>query len=482
MKGYKLGIVAILFGGMCLLSACGNTEKNVNEAASVQTVVPIEVPAETLAPEPTPEPTPTPIPTPTPFPEYDINLMMVGDNLMHMGIVNTGKQEDGSYNYDFLFDGISSFLDKAEIKMINQETILGGNALGFSGYPRFNSPTEVGDAIAKAGFNVVLHSSNHTADKKLQGILNCVEFWKQYPQVLAAGIHGDSERDSMEIEEDITDDSDKTDEAVLKKEEESPKDSVVISVMRTEASAEGTLEIVEIPVLEVEGIRFAILNYAYAPNMASFPKEYEGHMDMLCDYDEKTRLIDFTTLHEDVLTDIAAAEELADFVIVCPHWGTEYTTKPSKYQQKFVLQMTEAGADIILGTHPHVVQPVEWVEAENGNKALCYYSLGNYVSTQKQALCMLEAMAWITIHVDEEGAYIVQEETGVLPMVCHYNAMPVRMESVYLLEEYTEEQAASHGIKAYGGVDLRLSDLSEWTTEVFEGWVLTADQILQASQ
>lgn len=449
MKGFRVVYVMVLLCGMCMLGACGDSSQGLNQAANVQTVAPVAVPAETLAPVLTPKPTATPVPTPTPFPEYDINLMMVGDNLMHMGIIRTGKQEDGSYNYDFLFDEIDIFLQEAEIKMINQETILGGNEFGFSGYPYFNSPTEVGDAIAKAGFNVVLHSSNHTADKKLQGILNCVEFWEQYPDVLAAGIYGEPDEDTAK---------------------------------NVEASAESEVEAKEIPILEIEDITFAILNYAYAPNMASFPKEYEGHMDMLCDYDENTRLIDFTSLHGDVLTDIAAADAVADFVIVCPHWGTEYTTKPSKYQEKFALQMTEAGADIILGTHPHVVQPVKWVEAENGNKALCYYSLGNYVSTQKKALCMLEAMAWITIHVDEGGAYIVQENTGVLPMVCHYNAMPVRMESVYLLEDYTEEQAASHGIKAYGGVDLRLSDLSEWTTEVFEGWILTADQILQANQ
>ena len=385
-------------------------------------------------PNPTPEPTATPLPTPTPFPEYDINLMMVGDNLMHMGIVNTGKQTDGSYNYDFLFEGIREFLGEAEIKMINQETILGGNELGFSGYPAFNSPTQVGDAIAEAGFNVVLHSSNHTADQKKQGILNCVEFWEQYPELLVVGIHGEEEESQ------------------------------------------------EIPILEIEGITFAILNYTYAPNMESFPKEYEGYMDILCDYDAGSRLIDFTSLREEVLTDIAAAEEAADFVIVCPHWGTEYTTTPSAYQKKFALQMTEAGADIIIGTHPHVVQPVEWIEAENGNQALCYYSLGNYVSTQKNALSMLEAMAWITIHVTEDGAYLKEEDTGVIPLVCHYNAMPVRMDNVYLLEEYTEEQAANHGIKTYGGVNLRLSDLQNWSDEIFENWVLSAEQVLPVSQ
>lgn len=417
-----------------VLVACGKKEEGIDVPGAVEVIV-----APIATPEPTPEATATPVPTPTPFPEYDINLMMVGDNLMHMGIVTTGKQEDGSYNYDFLFEGIEDFLAEAEVKMINQETILGGNQLGFSGYPHFNSPTEVGDAIVDAGFNVVLHSSNHTADKGLKGILNCVDFWQKYPEVLVAGIDG----------KDTVSEGDSTD---------------------------------EIQILEMEGVTFAILNYAYAPNMGSFPKEYEGHMDMLCDYDEKSRLIDFTTLREEVLVEIAEADKLADFVVVCPHWGTEYTTTPSKYQEKFARQMTEAGADIIIGTHPHVVQPVEWVEAENGNQSLCYYSLGNYVSTQKQALCMLEAMAWVTIHVDENGPSIDAEQTGVLPLVCHYNAMPVRMERVYLLEDYTEEQAASHGIKAYGGVDLRLSDLQKWTTEVFEGRVLTADQILGANQ
>ncbi|MBR4084115.1 MAG: CapA family protein [Lachnospiraceae bacterium] len=430
-RRHKVINMAILYIILVVLTGCGKS----TESSALQEDV-VEVEQEPIAtPEPTPEPTATPIPTPTPFPEYDINLMMVGDNLMHMGIVATGKQEDGSYNYDFLFEGIEDFLTEAEVKMINQETILGGNQLGFSGYPHFNSPTEVGDAIVDAGFNVVLHSSNHTADKGLKGILNCVDYWRQYPQILVAGIDG----------KDTVSEGDSTD---------------------------------KIKVLEIEGVTFAILNYTYAPNMGSFPKEYEGHMDMLCDYNPKSRMIDFTTLREEVLVEIAEADKLVDFVVVCPHWGTEYTTTPSKYQEKFARQMTEAGADIIIGTHPHVVQPVEWVEAENGNKSLCYYSLGNYVSTQKQALCMLEAMAWVTIHVDEEGPFIEVEETGVIPLVCHYNAMPVRMESVYILEDYTEEQAASHGIKTYGGVKLRLSDLQKWTNEVFEGQILTSDQIL----
>ncbi len=424
------GLVTVFLAGMILLlGGCG--AEDVFQNQELPTLVPV-ITAPPL-PKPTITPKPTPLPSPTPFLEYDIHLMMVGDNLMHMGIVNTGRQEDGSYNYDFLFEGISEFLEEAELKIINQETILGGNDLGFSGYPRFNSPTEVGDAIVKAGFNVVLHSSNHTADKGLDGILHCVDYWERYPEVLAAGIYADEEKS-------------------------------------------------RIPVVEIEGIRFAILNYTYAPNMEAFPREYEDHMDLLCDYNPDTRRIDFKKLNEDVLADITEAEIMADFVIVCPHWGTEYTTTPSSYQKKFAAQMVEAGADIIIGTHPHVVQPVEWIEADNGNKALCYYSLGNYVSTQKQALCMLEGMAWVTIHVDEQGASITEEKTGVVPMVCHYKAGPVRLKNVYLLEDYTEELAASHGIKNYGGVDLRLSDLQQWSNEIFDEQILTADQILEKKE
>ena len=451
MKTNRWTLSGLVLGCIFLCCGCGAV-RDAMQIMESPTFVPVETAPPTATPEPTPVPTATPIPTPTPFPEYDINLLMVGDNLMHMGIVSTGAQADGSYNYDFLFEGIQEYLGQAEVKIINQETILGGNHEGFSGYPNFNSPTEVGDAIAGAGFNVVLHASNHTADMGVDGMKNCVDFWEQHPEVLTVGIR---DRDKETVATDMQEA-----EALLAKEGQ-------LKVM-TEAGN-------EIPLMQVEDVTFAILNYTYGPNLGSLPKAYEGYMDMLCEYDASSRLIDFTTLRKEVLEDIEAAEQLADVVIVCPHWGTEYTTSPSSYQKKFAIQMTEAGADIIIGTHPHVVQPVEWVEAENGNRALCYYSLGNYVSTQKQTLCMLEGMAWVTFRMTENGLVLVEEETGVVPLVCHYNAMPVRMESVYLLEEYTEEQAAAHGIREYGGVTLVLSDLQQWSAEVFGDWVLTGD-------
>ncbi len=126
------------------------------------------------------------------FQEYDVTLMALGDNLMHMGIVQTGRQEDGTYDYSFLFQDILPYLEQADIKMINQETILGGNELGFSGFPYCNSPTEVGDAIVEAGFNVVLHATNHAADQGIKGLYHCVDYWKQHPEVMMTGILGEA--------------------------------------------------------------------------------------------------------------------------------------------------------------------------------------------------------------------------------------------------------------------------------------------------
>ena len=422
MKKKLLACIGVMIVMVGCITGCAGAQ----DAAGKEN---ISVVAETMPPQPTSTPLPTPTPEPV-FEEYDINLMAIGDNLLHMGIVYTGKMEDGTYDYSFLFEGISDFLEVADIKVINQETILGGNERGFSGYPYFNSPMEVGDAIAAAGFNVVLQASNHSADQGIDGLLNCVDFWEKYPDVVMTGIH----------------------------KEAAPSH--------------------DIPLVEMEGVTFAVLNYTYSANTETLPSAVRGHLDMLCNWDENNGRMDFTTLHPQVIADIQAAEELADIVIVCPHWGTEYTTNPSKYQKEFALQMTEAGADVIIGTHPHVVQPVEWIESENGNSALCFYSLGNYVSTQKNGLSMLEAMAWVTFRVKEDGIEITKETTGVLPMVCHYKSGPVRLQNVYLLEEYTEELAAAHGIRQYGGVNLLLSDLQAWSDETLGEAVLTKEQVL----
>ncbi len=369
-----------------------------------------------------------PIPEPIPE-ETTATLLAVGDNLIHMGVHLTGKQEDGSYDYSFLFETIQPYLDSTDIKIINQETIFGGNDIGsegYAGYPRFNSRTDIGDAIVEAGFNVVLHSTNHTADQGLDAILHCMDYWEtNHPNTMICGIRKEPDIDPP------------------------------------------------IQTMEVNGITFAFLNYTYGPNLGSFPKQYDGYMDMLCAYDESTRIIDFTSLNPKVIEDIKEADTLADVVVVCPHWGTEYTTTQSTYQENFAKEMTEAGADLIIGTHPHVVQPVSYVESDNGNKSLCYYSLGNYVSTQKQVECMLEGMAIVTFKKQADGNVIIEEsETGVIPLVCQYTQGSVRIDNIYFLADYTEELALKHGMYTYAGIPFHAQDMFDLSNKVFGEWAM----------
>ena len=385
------------------------------------------------APIPTPlsTPNPTPEPTPEPTPQPRVTLMALGDDLLHNGIVKEGKQADGSYNYDFLFNGLTDLIETADISVINQETILGGSEFPFQGYPTFNSPNEVGDAIIKAGFDVVLHATNHTLDQGEKGLNNCIAYWKSHPEILMVGIHEPYGTTESE------------DGSVIPS---SPKDHVQL--------------------LTKNGITFAILNYSYGTNLATVPAYARDKMNMLCYYDPSSGKLDFTKMREEVLEDIAAADEMADIVIVFPHWGVEYVTDPTIYEKQFAQQMTQAGADLIIGTHPHVTQPVQWIEADNGNKALCYYSLGNYVSTQKDPITMLENMAWVTFLRTEDGVIIDSEGTGSIPIVCHYVYNPLRLERVYLLEEYSQELADKHGILPWGGQKLNYQDLKKWSKEI----------------
>lgn len=375
---------------------------------------------------------PIPTPTPEPFEEYDINLLAVGDNLMHLGLVNSGRQADGTLNYDFLFESILPYLDKSDISIINQETVMAGNEKGFSGFPYFNSPVEIADAIDKAGFNVVLQASNHTIDQGMDGLYNVCTLWSEHPDITMVGIHENAE-DARDI-----------------------------------------------PIMEVKGFKFAILNYTYGPNLGAVPAEVNGHLNILCKIKDgsKTGELDLTSLNPEVTEDIKRAKEIADIVIVCPHWGTEYATEPSSYQRKFASEMCEAGADVIIGAHPHAPEPVEWIESPSGNKTLCYYSLGNYVSTGQQGQSMLEGMAWVVFHVTEDGIEIDNNKTGVLPLVMQYLSGPLRFEGVYALEDYTDELASHHGIRSWGGVNLTVDQLTKWKEEIFGEFSLSKDYIL----
>lgn len=395
MKRLYFAFICVCF--LCI-SGCGEKETTVLEIISMTSVVTPEVsltltpspsPTPTHSPTLTPTPTPSPIPTPTPVPS--VNVMMIGDILLHTRIENYSLQENGGYNFDAIFENTLEESLSADIAIVNQEVILGGEELGVSGYPAFNAPYEVGDALAAAGYDVVLHATNHALDKGKKGVLNCISFWRdKYPEMEILGIY-----DSAKEQE-------------------------------------------ELCIIEKEGIRIAILNYTYGTNGIAMPKDMPYAVDML--------------IEEEVIKDLQLANRLVDFVIVCPHWGTEYRLEPDKSQKKWTELFLEYGVDLVLGTHPHVIEPVEWFKNETtGDSMLVYYSIGNFVNwtsgTGKGvANRMVGGLANITIELDENGKAFIAEY-GIEPVVCHVENETNGI-TVYLLEEYTEELAERNAIRS----------------------------------
>ena len=378
MKSFNYIILIVLLGAAfitCTACGVGDTESAINEVSEVAV-------DETIAEEVVPE-------EPIPFVEPEVDLLMVGDILLHDNVQNSGKLSDGTYNYDHLFANVIEEVQAADVAIANQEVILGGVELGLSGYPRFNGAYEVGDALVKAGFDVILHATNHTMDKGKEGLVNCMNFWEEkYPEVAVLGVF-----DSQESFDN------------------------------------------DIYVYEEDGLKVAILNYTYGTNGLPVPSDMPYAVAML----EK----------EKVIEDLQKAEEIADFTVVCPHWGTEYQHKPSEEQREWAELFMEYGADLVIGVHPHYIQPVEMLTEDNGEEMLVYYSLGNFINSTSDsgrgtADRMIGGMAKVTIAKTEDGeAYI--KTYGVEPLVTQLLYGPQEI-TTYFLAEYTEELAVENKI------------------------------------
>ena len=316
-----------------------------------------------------------------------MQIVMVGDMLMHERIITSGKQEDGTYNFDHLFTNVKDFISAADLAIVNQETMMGGSKYGYTGYPSFNSPYELADAEVKAGFDVLLLATNHTLDKGKQAVLNCMEYLDTtHPNLGYVGInHSKEEQDT------------------------------------------------HIFTYKENGIKVAILNYTYGTNGIPLPSDMPYLVNML---DESK-----------VRADIRKAEEIADFTIICPHWGTEYRLEADNSQKKWANIFLEEGADLVLGAHPHVIEPIEWLTHENGNKMLVYYSLGNFVngtsSTGKGiSNRMVGGIADVTLQRNKDTGEVEIVKHSAIPIVCHI-AYGTEY-TVYYLQDYTEEMASKN--------------------------------------
>ncbi len=286
-------------------------------------------------------------------PSY-VSLVAVGDNLMHYDVSMSGLQPDGSYNYDYNFAYVKDIVQAADLAVINQECVIGGDQWGIRDYPCFNVRTEVAAAIANAGFDVVLAATNHVLDIGKVGSLFMVDFFRtNYPQLTLLGIH-----DSWETRD-------------------------------------------EIHVIEKNGIKIGMINYTDILNCrGDYDADGQYLVDML-DYDRLAMLIQRT-------------KAVSDFVVVFPHWGTEYNLGTDDSQAEQAAFLAAQGVDLVIGTHPHVVEPIDYIDRPDGGKMLIYYSLGNFQSLQRKEATLLGGMAKVIIKKDFKGARIIDFDMETL--------------------------------------------------------------------
>lgn len=255
-----------------------------------------------------------------------MSFSAVGDNLMNANLLTladswAGSEGDGEYDFSPFYTEIKDYIqNQCDVSFINQETTLGGtDNFDYMGYPSYNSPDSLADAVAEVGWRIVNTNSNHTYDTWTDSIVHAQEVWNAKTSLVTVGSYS-SEADRNTI--------------------------------RT---------------VECNGIRVAILSYSYGQNgyeQSDLPNDYYA-----VPYSE-----------DDLKTDVANAQKVADATIVYLHFGTEYTNEANDEQKAIAQVCADNGVDVVIGSHAHVIQPVEWIERPDGSKMLCAYGLGDFVA------------------------------------------------------------------------------------------------------
>lgn len=338
-----------------------------------------------------------------------VSFMAVGDNLIHAAIYMNAYAKYGKYEFRDIYEPVKEFVQSKDVAYINQETILGGTELGLSHYPMFNSPHEIGEALVDTGFDWINTCSNHTMDKFEKGILSSINFWNQYEDVVTVGTNASFE--------------------------EAKENKYIVR----------------------NGVKFGVLGYTYGTNGIDLPsgKEY------------LVNLIDKDRIKEDV----ERLKGTCDAILVSMHWGEEYHTTPSAEQKELAKYLADLGVDVIVGEHPHVIQPMDWVTAEDGTDTLVIYSLGNFLSSQDTTKGMLGGCAAFDIRKNGETGEITIENVKWYPTMTHYDmggdyTAGTRNYKVYLLKDYSAEMAKSHGLNPRVNYEITRDYIIELTESV----------------
>ena len=309
------------------------------------------------------------------------HLLAAGDVIAHGPVMSAGKKADGSYDFAFLFAPIADRIQAADLACVNLETPLTADG-AYSDYPLFASPPEIAKAMADAGFDAAACATNHMLDRGLRGVRDTAEaFAALSDRIVCLGI------DPYERDPDAP----------------------------------------EYRIVERNGITAALLNFTYGTNGHAVPPDAPHCVELLQD-------------EAYVRGQLEAARQQADLLVVFVHWGTEYEPLPDESQQKWAQLFLEEGTDLVIGTHPHVLQPVTTYEREDGHRMLVFYSLGNLVSAQSGTGRILGGLADVVFEKAPDGeCEIVRYD--LIPTITHQQK---GCYAAWLLDDYPEELLRTH--------------------------------------
>ncbi|MDO4289774.1 MAG: CapA family protein [Eggerthellaceae bacterium] len=335
-----------------------------------------------------------------------VSFVAVGDNLPEISIANwadslAGEAGDGTYDYAPAYAPVKSYIEGADLAYVSQEVHLGGEDIGPRGWPSFNTTDSMADAIVSTGFDLVASASNHAYD---WGTFGAIE-------------HSRSIWDAQPV-----------------------------AFTGTATSAE---QAAELALVERNGITFALLNYTYGVNGFS-QADLPAYTVNLIDEDR-------------IRADVAQAKEAADVVLVAMHWGTENLMEADEDQLRWAQLLADLEVDMVIGSHPHVIGPLAWVEGATGHRTLVAYSLGNFLSNHNSPAISNELEGMLTCDfVGNEDGGVSVENAAWTPLVNHADADGSF--GVYALRDYSEELAARHTL--LGELDDPIGQLRDITHEV----------------
>lgn len=343
------------------------------------------------------------------FKPTSAKLVAVGDNLMHRSCTLSAKNADGTYDFTKHFANMADIFKAADLAVISQDTVLGGIELGATSTETgiFNTAVELADGMADAGINVVLAANNHIMDEGSAGLNTMMSYFStKYPNITLLGVNNSREA----------------------------KDEPVY--------------------VETNNIKIAMINYSYGSNQTA---DLDASPYLLNQYDE------------DWLSDILKqAREEADFIIAFPFWGEQNSMDYTQEQERQAQFLADNGVDLIIGSYPHVVEPVKWITAENGDRTLVYYSLGNFQSIQNTVENMLGSQANVTISKEEDGTHISDYSLDFV--VTHYEQKESSeyydIVTTYPLADYTSDLAARHGMSVSGNEEFNLASLQGLSSQI----------------